>query len=230
MKVAHKLTLAMTMTTTLVIGTNAGFRLREELRLVQADIRADHHRMGLGLRAAIGQIWNEDGEQRALWLVDRANEREGSVLIRWVWLNLAQTDVHGPRAPSDVLAVVSRGEEAQWVDENGGRWYTYIPLDVPGASRGALEISESLDRERSQTRRVMVRAVIVTVAVVILSMLMSFVLGSWIVGRPVRAIIEKTRQIGAGNLGSDLTLDSADEFSEISAEINAMCTRLTAIG
>jgi two-component system NtrC family sensor kinase len=51
-------------------------------------------------------------------------------------------------------------------------------------------------------------------------------LGGWFVGRPIRALVDKARRIGAGDLSGPLVLRQRDEIGVLAAEMNAMCDRL----
>jgi signal transduction histidine kinase len=56
---------------------------------------------------------------------------------------------------------------------------------------------------------------------------LTFALGSSIVGRPVRALVEQARRIGAGDLGLRLDLRQHDEIAELGREMNAMSSKLS---
>jgi signal transduction histidine kinase len=52
-------------------------------------------------------------------------------------------------------------------------------------------------------------------------------LGSSIVGRPVRALVDQARRIGAGDLGIVQDLTQHDEIAELGREMNAMSSKLS---
>ena len=48
------------------------------------------------------------------------------------------------------------------------------------------------------------------------------------IGRPLRQLIEKTREIGQGDLTTPLPLSGSDELSELARKLNTMCVQLSA--
>lgn len=228
MRVARKLTLALVLSIFCVLVINAYTRLRRELLLYEADAQRDHQLLARGLGAAIVEVWVEEGEARALRLVERANERESSVLIRWVWFDGGDR-AHEPAAPTDQLAPVRAGERVVWVDRTPpGRLYTYVPLSVPTGRRGALEISETLEAARTYQALAATRIVLTTGALLVIGATVAFGLGSWLVGRPVERLIDKARRVGAGDFSSPLDLEQDDELGELAREMNVMAERLAA--
>ncbi|MBL8721265.1 MAG: HAMP domain-containing histidine kinase [Myxococcales bacterium] len=51
-------------------------------------------------------------------------------------------------------------------------------------------------------------------------------LGVWLVGRPMRRLVEKARRVGEGDFNTPLELRQHDELGALATEMNAMCERL----
>jgi signal transduction histidine kinase len=104
-----------------------------------------------------------------------------------------------------------------------------VPLATPSRRPSALELSESLAEEHEYVRRTIADTIVLTLALVAVCGALAMMLGEWLVGRPVRAIVDKARRVGAGDFGGPLpsaTSARRDELGELASEMNAMCDRL----
>ncbi|APR86412.1 sensor histidine kinase [Minicystis rosea] len=229
MKLARKLTFALVLGVFVVLALSAYVRVRREAGIFEADIRRDNHTMGRALSAAVLEVWRTEGEARALHIVSEANERESQVDIRWVWLDAPDGDAFAPRLPRANVGPIREGREVvQKTPREGVSWMvTCLPVPVPSARLGALEISESLAGERMYIRATAVSTLFATAALTLVSGLITTGLGVWIVGRPMRALREQARRIGAGDLVSRLPIGSRDEIGELAEEMNRMSERLS---
>src|SRR4051812_33047827 len=116
MRFARKLALALWLGICLIYLLNALHRMDAEVKTVEADIRRDHAVMGRGLAPATVLLWEAEGAERALAVVEQTNRNESQMLIRWVDLAASAALSDKPTAPADVLAPVARGEALSWVD------------------------------------------------------------------------------------------------------------------
>lgn len=229
MKLARKLTLALILGVFAVLASSGYVWLRRETSLFENDVRRDDHTMGRALSAAVLGVWRTEGEARALRIVDEANERESQVDIRWVWLDAPEGSRHEPMLPPEALAPLRRGGEVVRKIQRQGvdRLVTTLPVQVPDARVGALELSESLAGEQQYLRTTVLNTFAVTAGLTLVCGLITTWLGVWIVGRPMRRLIEQARRIGAGDLSHRLSQGAADEIGELALEMNRMCDRLT---
>lgn len=227
MRFARKLAYALWLGICVIYGVNGLERYQREAELFETDIQRDHEVMGRGIVAAVAELWEDEGEERALDIVERANERESQILIRWVDLGAAVGDPRAPTAPRDRLARVGEGEIASWTDNAGpGRLYSYVPLRVGERWIGAIELSETLQPERDYLRSSMMRMMATFGSLALMSGLIAMALGVVFVGRPIRLLVEKARRVGSGDFGSALVLKQNDELGELATEMNAMSERL----
>src|SRR4051794_36025820 len=118
MKLARNLTVALIAGIFLVLALSAYVRIRREAGLFEANIRRDDHAMARALMAGVIEVWGNEGEARALHLVDEANEQESEVDIRWVWLDGRGGPDHAPRLSPAALEPVLAGKEVV----QGIRW------------------------------------------------------------------------------------------------------------
>jgi two-component system, NtrC family, sensor kinase len=229
MRLVNKLSLAFMIGTTAILAGNGYFRVRREVGLFRADRVHDHDLIGRSLGASLQTVWRSEGQARAIHLLDAANAGESRIHFRWDWLDGpgAATDLHVDRGALEalpagttttVIAPDERGKEER---------FTYAPL-VVDARPGALELSETLDAERAYTRRTVYETMQTTGLLALVTALLSYVLGSFFVGRPVRALVEKARRIGRGEFGGPVILSSHDELAEVGDELNATSEALVA--
>ncbi|HTN91212.1 MAG TPA: HAMP domain-containing sensor histidine kinase [Sorangium sp.] len=230
MKLARKLTLALVFGVFLVLALSAYTQIRREASVFESDVQRDHHTMGRALAAAVMEVWRAEGSARALRLVTDANEREQQVNIRWVWLDGQTTEAHRPRLAPELLLPAASGRVVvrRIPDEDADLLVTCVPVPVPGDRAGALELSESLAGARRYIRSMILSTAITTGALTLVCGLLTTCLGVWLVGRPMRTLIDQARRIGAGDLSGRLSLRQADEIGELGREMNAMCDRLAA--
>ena len=221
MRLVHKLSVAFMIATTAILALNGARRVRREVAYFRADRVRDHDLIGRALAASVAEVWQSQGRAQAMRIIDAANAGEGKIRLRWV--SLAKPGAEGahvdaaalarlaPRTTATVIAVGDQGEDER---------FTYAPVSA-GDGSGALELSEGLDAERAFTRRSVFDSVQTTVALGLLTALLSYLLGSWLVGRPVRGLVEKARRLGLRDFGGPVKLTSRDELAELASEMNA---------
>ncbi len=222
MRLVNKLSLAFMIGTTAILAGNGYFRVRREVGLFRADRVRDHELIGRTLGASLPAVWRSEGQARAMGLLEAANAGGSRIRFRWDWLEApgAATGLHvDPAAlealpPGTTTTLIAPDERG--IDER----FTYAPLVVDGR-HGALELSETLDAERAYTRRTVYETMQTTGLLALVTALLSYVLGSFFVGRPVRALVEKARRIGRGEFGQPVVLASRDELAEVGDELNA---------
>jgi len=225
MKLARKLTFAILAVMVAVLSLNALERVVRDRRLVRDDIRRDHRSLGHALQVVVQESFREDGEQRALKLVEAANQRESAARISWRWLERGERP--GPLSEAQQRALV-RGEDVESVAQRLGLpWlYTYAPVRLDDGRVGTIELAEPLAFEDEIVRAVVLRTIMSTLLIGVLAALVTNWLGVWMVGRPVAQLMEMARRVGAGDLSQPITLAQRDELGDLATEMNAMCVRL----
>ena len=224
MRLVLKLSLAFMAGTTALLGVNGYFRVRREVALFQTDRARDLDLIGRTLGTSFGAVWRSEGEARAMQLVDAANSGESRIHVRWVWLDPG-ADLRVDRAlverlpPGTTLTRIAP-------DRQGTRArFTYVPVQVD-RDRGALELSEGLDAERSYSSRTVEETVRTTLILAFMTTSLSYVLGFWLVGRPMRALVDKARRLGKGEFRDPVRLGQHDELAELADEMNATGSEL----
>jgi signal transduction histidine kinase len=228
MRLARKLTVALTLGILAVMSAYAWLQIRSEVVLFEADL-PKHRKYGSGFAAAIRAVWEKEGLARARQLVVEADRGNPSITIRWTWVDARPGDPERPKLDLANLALLAAGESVSITQpdaEGMMHRYTYVPVTVPGDAPAAIEVSESLRNELTfiQTnRRAMLLA---TLGIAAVCGLIAMGLGWWFVGRPMALLRDKTRRVGAGDFSGRLALRQRDEIGELADEINAMCDRI----
>jgi two-component system, NtrC family, sensor kinase len=227
MKVVPKLTLALILCTSTVLVVNGWFRVRREVAVYEEDRIKDHRLMGRALAEAITAVWRSDGEASALSVLAHVDVPEARVRVRWVRLD----DLAARRpSPIDVATLLEDVDGAPlstvWVEHGEDYRYTYVPLRVDTPHPAALELSESLEGQHRYVRRTIEDTVLTTATLSIAAAALSMLLGVWIVGRPIKSLMDKARRTGQGDFTFPLHLRQKDELAELALEMNTMCERL----
>lgn len=226
MRLAWKQTLALLACIVVVVGAHAWSRFTGVADALSADMRRDHHSLGRGLAPAVAAVWRDGGEERALALLEQADEREGQLRVRWTEPSAAPGSARRPAAPAAALASLRLGQDAHWVDDDGaGRQYTYVAVAVPGRL-GALELSESLEPQRAFSRGTLGRILLTALVLAGASSAAVLGVGWWFVGRPVRRLGGFAGAVGAGDFSQRIELDQRDELGDLARELSRMSERL----
>jgi signal transduction histidine kinase len=223
MNLVPKLSLAIIGGVSVVFALNGYFRVRREVALFESDRARDEALLGEALAPAFESTWKNEGMDRALAVLSRANARQGRVRVRWVWLD--GSDAIAGRPVADALA---SGETATRLASEGAdeRRYTFFRVAIPDARRGALEVSESLAPERAYIRQTITSTIETGLALDAFCAVLATAVGAWLVGRPMSLLADKARRVGQGDFGGPLHLAQRDEIAALAGEMNAMCDRL----
>ena len=158
MKVVTKLTVALFGASVLVMGINGWLRFRREVRFFEAARVRDHEMIGRSVAATAVAVWKSDGREPALQTVAVVNEHFTRIQIRWresePWACAATSGT------SPTTCVVRDASEP--------KWFTYVPVDVAGVRRGAIELSESATTEHIFTHEVWVETLETALALALL--------------------------------------------------------------
>jgi signal transduction histidine kinase len=212
MKLVQKLTLAMIMGISVVLAVNGYLRARHEVALYRADRVRDHRVVGTALGAALAAVWRSHGREQALAMLEEASVRDADFDVRWV----------------DATTRATRGPETSVARDAQGRTMrlTVVPVSIAAGPTGELELLESPAGEQARVRSILVDRAITTTLLATIMALLAAGLGTFFVGRPMRALIDKARRVGGGDFSGPLRFPQRDELGELAREMNAMCEQL----
>jgi signal transduction histidine kinase len=221
MRLVTRLTLAFLAVVVAAIALTTWSRYDDEVRQFETDMDRTHRLVATALADAVEVALQRDGLDAAERLVQGSGQHQKTDLrVRWICV--------GPDAPPPLVAcdTIEHLGEFVTLEPLAGRRATVVPVRLASGTRGAIEVSESLDFEGAWAREVVVRVANLGLLTVLGMAGFAFVLGFWLVARPTRALVAKARAVGRGDLAPDLSLPTGDEFEQLAAEMNAMCVRL----
>jgi signal transduction histidine kinase len=230
MKLTRKLVLVLMMGMGVVLCLDAYFGMQRETDLLETDMHSDEGSIGSAFASAAAQLWSEGAHERARRLItDSAKQVAPTLHLRWI--DAVSPDGQPPPLDPDVLARLARGEPVSSVDRESdrfGRSISHVPVRVDQDLVGVIEITESLESVQDYIRSILAQRAFATALLMLLSGFITLLIGRWLIGRPVRLLVEKARRVGAGDFGGPLQLRQRDEIGELGQEINTMCDKLDA--
>jgi signal transduction histidine kinase len=229
MTIARKFTLALLACVVVAVTTYAIIAVRDELARREADIVEYETSTAHALRPAIRDVWLQDGESRALRLIQDAQRRLGDVDLRCVSLDASAPAAMRPRVDPSGLGSIAQGEDVVIVDrayEGVGRILTYVPVRVDTPAPVAIEVSRSLAGHGSIRRSVVRNVALTALAVALVSALVTTLLGLMLIERPLADLVTQARRVGEGDLSYRIATRRRDEIAGVAQEMNRMCDRL----
>lgn len=229
MRLTFKITLFFIGGICLIMAWHGLSNIDRETELFENQMRQDHYAIAQPLAVMIGQAWNQFGENFAFELVESSNEADERVRLRWVWTEAEGPERIRPEAPDEIGEQLTRGKAVSWIDRDqidGGRLYTWVPVVLDEDRIGALELSESFQRQQAYVEDTKWRVLRTTFLIVLLAGGIALVTGLLFIARPVEALIQKARDIGEGTFERSLTLTGHGELTQLAEEMNLMGQQL----
>lgn len=225
MRLVTRLTVGFFLVVMLMISLHEYRQLGDRQTDFERDMDRTHLLVASTLADSVGLVSLHEGRDAALKSVEVTDTRlHGDLRVRWVCLE-GRADAPEPPVPCASLA----GEAPVAVSREGAegsRRFTLVPVFSDGQRAGSIEVSESPAHEGAWVRQHFNDAVLLSLMTVVGMGLAAFVLGVWLVARPTRALMDKARAVGRGELQPDLKLGAGDELTEVADELNAMCRQL----
>lgn len=229
MRLASKFLLVLTTGAVVLLAAFALTSNRQDQSMLDSILERDAVLLGTGMSGMLAEIWKTQGQERALEMIAEVNQASPQLAVRWVWFDARGEDRSAPRVESRELANVRQHGTLTFVktDEDGDRMqHMYIRVNVPGERIGGLEISERISRLDDALNRLINQVVVFGGAAVLVGGALVVLLGNHWVAGPLRLLIDKTRQIGRGDLSQPLAFRRRDEFGELADALDTMCQQL----
>ena len=226
MRISGKLTLGMIAGIVAILAISSYLTVNREVKLFETDMARDHEIFAQAVASSMARVWRVDGRAHAIGLLEQLDAGEGAVRVRFVPKDRSANDPHIDQA---ALSRVLHGGPTLHDKLEGAQpqLYSYAAVHLGDETPGLLEVSESLEPRDAYVRSTVLRAGITALCLGLVCAALTFALGSSIVGRPVRALVEQARRIGAGDLGIRLDLRQHDEIAELGREMNSMSSKLS---
>ncbi len=222
MKLARKIILVLLATFLALAAVLGTFEARRAMSDEDARVRAELVSVALALRPAFLEVRSVEGEARALEMLESANRDDVEPELRF-----SVAPGEDPAFAGRDLAPLARGELVSFSDGEGP--FERMVVVVP-AGTGAIEVTNHLADERADVVEVVEKHLVSASLAVLVAALLSTFAGVWIIGRPVRALVEQARLIGQGDWKHPLELARNDELGELAAQMNTTSQLLIAAG
>jgi methyl-accepting chemotaxis protein len=231
MKVATKFALAFIASAILSIVVYSAVAASREVEQLEDTVAEDLASVGRTLRTSVITVWEKEGEERALELIERQDDASESetIDVKLTWLDVESSNTKWPRGGLAVIPSLKRGDQLTWVEQrpDGTRgMYVYVPLIRPGARPSALEISRPLVRESDLFWRAVRAQVLSATIVAAIASLLAISLTSWMLSAPLARLSVQARRIGAGDFTHRVQVRGTDEVATLTNELNAMADQL----
>ena len=224
MRLTRKFIVALVIGVALVALIQGYLDYQREREVFDRQMRGEAAALGRALARGVAHVWQRDGEPAARAFLETATSKRENLQARWVWLDARGLDA--PRAALADLQAMAQDQVVTLRDSSRRILLTYIPVQVPEARLGGLEIAQSLEQLDSYIRDSLRSEILGSVGAVVIAGLLALALGVVFIGRPINKLAEKARRVGTGDLTGALVLDQRDELGELAKEINVMCERL----
>ncbi len=231
MTIASKFLLALLTCVVVAVLGYATLAVRSELARPRLKSSTTRQRPRRALRPAIRDVWQHDGEGRALELIAEARQRLRTLDLRLVSLDPSAPTEKKPRiATSRLTALTGGDEDVVVVDrhyEGAGRIFTYVRVRLAGPAVTAIEVSQSLAGHAAVRAEVLRRAGLTALVIALATGLVTSLLALVLVGRPLAELVAQTRRIGEGDLSYRIATRRRDEVAALAHAMNRMCERLS---
>ncbi len=198
--------------------------------IYEEDMHGDIKLLGSVFREILLDHWRTRGPSRVKELITKLNQRTDQMEFRWVTLEHSEPN-RQPTVPVGQLPLVQEGRDQLLKYRNPKskveRIISYFPLDAKMPQAGILEISEGLEILRTHHEANLFRTFILTGILLSIGGIAIAFLGIRMVGRPLKLLINKTEQVGAGCLTDPLPVQGRDELAELARALNMMCDKLS---
>lgn len=195
-----------------VLVAETHWRLQYQQREFVRDIEREQRLLGNALVPVVEQALARPGWERAERILARVEQAEHDVSIRLVRGERTSANTH---------------EVSRLVEGDPGFVETTIPVQSPEGGLWLIKLAESLadvKRRLDTSRQRMLLAALVSVLVA--GTAATFV-GDWMVGRPVRDLVEHAREIAEGGLPQPRSA-RRDELGALADEMRSMVAGLAA--
>lgn len=229
MRLAFKITLALTLWTVIVLAAMSQRELDHEFAIIEGDLAEALVLMGKTLQPFAAEAYERGGHAQVKDAVGAAYASEQSVGLRWI--------------PAAELA---RGLEARELTETASRAaatntdrvarhpidapaaiYAYLPVRVADGT-AVIELRRSLDLQQELEQRSR-RQLAVTAAVIgSCALFLAIGVGWLLVGQRVGRLVALVRAVGRGEKGQPVPAASGDELGDLTVALNTMVLDLEA--
>src|SRR5262245_42734822 len=180
-----------------ILIVNGIYAYDREVRFFANDMTLDHRVLGEAVVAMVEKTWSQQGKAAAMQVphaIDQAGRHLSLSIID------PATDGVWQAIPPDMRERLAARQPV--VTRDSSFQQSLLPIAGPAKEGMVLEVREPVAEERAFALGSMARTAVVTLAMMALCGVLTFVIGLWWMDRPIRALCDGARRIGAGDLSS----------------------------
>lgn len=230
LSVVAKLTLALTVGTSVVIVIYGALAVQREVKLFEQAKRKYGRLLGHSLAQQMAEHWRHGGRAVAVRHLSAFDTRNRDIAIRWVSFTDNPPVAHDPRLDQTSLSTLRAGDAVMVTrgQERGSSlsFHTYVPVPYPAADPGAVEIVETFADRAVYTNASVQWILLVLFAFVAVNATIASSLGTWLVGVPIRKMIAKTKHIAQGDYETSIDVQQNDELGQLAHAMRAMSSQM----
>lgn len=230
MKLFYKIYTCLLIGIVLLLTIEGYINYRDEIARFRLDMKNDAILIGGVMSGMISHVWRENGKNKALKLIQDANDRADRITFQWVEMDDPSSVLPGTEFSAQRRALVEKGRmvSPRGKDKNGQmNLYTYVPLTFDHRVSGAIRITQSLAPLNLFRHKMLKRSFIIALLLLIMSGVLLYYLFDRLIQTPLNQLTRKARLIGGGDLNPNLEIAGKDELSHLASSMNAMCEQLS---
>ncbi|MBL8680600.1 MAG: HAMP domain-containing protein [Myxococcales bacterium] len=220
MSIVTRLWLAIVVAIAVVLSIGAFLRVRVEQDLLMDATLRDRQFFGQALRAALAASADPAASARAL--VDDERLKQGHIDVSLDprgrapdWLASTTDEQRAAFARGDIVVAAARR-----------RIRTLVPV-VHAPGQLVIELDEPQDVHAAVERLALIAALIQAIALIVLAGTVSLIVVRALLARPLAALAQHAKRIGAGDLEARTKISGVDDVGILASEMNAMAERLS---
>ena len=226
MKLTAKLVAALMLVVTILATLNCFLTVKRVVRRFEKEAHEKTRQIGEAFEPMIVVLFEDRSPAVARQVICQTINTE---MIRWVEFDSQPHEPVYPNVPLDALHNISADRKHLSELHDYGRngvLEDYWMISVDGKPMGGLELSHPTSELDDRTRVAILEQVLQTITTLAVGGIAIAFIGFMGIGRPLKRIIEKTKQIGSGDLSHPIKIRSRDELSELGEALNDMCRQL----
>ncbi|MBA2112959.1 sensor histidine kinase [Bremerella alba] len=229
MRLAAKLISIFLVAVALLTAANAYITIRAQQEAFENEQAEYATRVGKAIEGELLIAWKAQGDDAAAAVIENERPKNQFIEIRFTSFESEASRGNQPAVSKDSLASLSHGQVTSVMrNERGGTlWlHTYYAVIGDRQQKGAIEFSRPAGPIQAQCRATIFWSIVSIITMATIAVGLILVAGINLIGRPLDQLVERTRQIAAGEFSQPLILQGRDELSQLATALNEMCEQL----
>lgn len=229
MRLTAKIIALFLVAAALLVAAGGYFSMQREVDLFQEEMARRHSDLALVWGIHIRNLLNLTGDEDITLAVKLTDNKQPMVRPRWVYRHADTPAGAEPYVDPQQLLDLTAGEIRSLpvkFDDKSERYCSYYVVGYSTADSCLLELSEPFTRRDAYTQGTFLNTIYVLICLGIVAVLTAGLVGVHLVGRPLDALVQKTKRAAQGDLEGPLHIEGKDELSQLATALNNMCSSL----